>query len=430
MQRAMESSKPQTFKPLLCVFVIVTAPFVTLSTAAAERWPNFRGPQNDNVAKHSQSLPTTWGEQENVMWKLPTDLRGWSSPAVWDNVAVMTEATADGLEMFAMAVDIRDGKLIWREKIFTNEKVGETHIMNSFASPSPVTDGMHVWVSFGSYGTACLQLADGKLVWQRRDFPCEHYRGPGSSPYLDSEGRLFLHFDGFDLQYIVALSAKDGSTLWRKDRDIDYGTDNGDVKKAFCTPVVIQVNGQSQLISATSKAVLSLDPATGEEIWRAVYEEFSTTGQPLFDGQTLYVNTGFGKARMLAIDPTGKGDVTDSHVRWVSSKGIGSKPSQVLHDGLIFNVHDAGVISCLDAEDGVEIWSERLGNQFSASLLIADKHLYLFDHDGAGYVVDPAREYKLIAKNKLDDGCMATPVPLSDSLLVRTRSALYRIKAE
>jgi outer membrane protein assembly factor BamB len=423
MPRAMDSIKlPLQALALATVFAF------TLPTAADERWPQFRGPDSDNVAKHSQSLPTTWSEQEHVMWKLPTELRGWSSPAVWNDVAVMTEATADGLRMYAMAVDLREGKLIWREKIFTNEKIGETHIMNSFASPSPVTDGTHVWVSFGSYGTACLQLSDGKLVWQRRDFPCEHYRGPGSSPYLDSAGRLFLHFDGFDLQYIVALSAKDGSTLWKKDRDIDYGTDNGDVKKAFCTPIVIEVNGKPQLISATSKAVLALNPETGDEIWRVVYEEFSTTGQPLFDGQTLYVNTGFGKAHLLAIDPTGKGDVTDSHVRWVSPKGIGSKPSQVLHDGLIFNVHDAGVVSCLDAENGEEVWSERLGNQFSASLLIADGHLYLFDHEGAGYVIEPSREYKLIAQNKLDDGCMATPVPLSDSLLIRTRSALYRIK--
>jgi outer membrane protein assembly factor BamB len=397
---------------------------------AGDRWPQFRGPNSDNHAPESAKLPITWSETENVVWKLPTELRGWSSPAVWDDIAVMTEATPDGSEMYVFAVNINDGKPIWRERIFTNEKVAEIHVMNSYASPSPVTNGEHVWVSFGSYGTACLDLKSGKEVWQRRDFPCEHYRGPGSSPYLDASGRLYMHFDGFDLQYIVALSANDGKTLWKRDRDIDYGTDNGDQMKAFCTPKMIEVNGKEQLISPTSKAVIAYDPESGDEIWRVVYQEFSATGQPLFDGKTLFVNSGFGKAHLLAIDPTGKGDITDSHVQWVAPKGIGSKPSQVLHDGLIFNVHDAGVASCLDAESGEEVWSQRLGSQFSASLLIGDGRLYLFDHEGAGYVIEPGREYKLIAKNQLDDGCMASPVPLSDSLLLRTRTALYRIKAE
>jgi len=239
-----------------------------------------------------------------------------------------------------------------------------------------------------------------------------------------------MHFDGFDLQYVVALSAKDGKTLWKRDREIEYGTDNGDQMKAYCTPIVIDVAGEPQLISPTSKAVIAYNPANGDEIWRVLYDEFSATGQPTFDGKTLYVNSGFGKAHLLAIDPTGKGDVTDSHVLWIAPKGIGSKPSQVLHNGLIFNVHDAGVASCLDAQTGEELWAERLGGQFSASPLIAGGNLYLFDHEGAGYVIAPQQEYKLIAKNQLDDGCMASPVPLSDSLLVRTRTALYRIQAE
>lgn len=413
-------------RPTLSCALLVLA--FSQGASAQERWPQFRGPASDNVAKVKGPLPTVWSEQQNIMWKLPTELRGWSSPAVWGDVALMTEATSDGLEMYAMAVDIRDGQLMWRKKIFVNDKVGETHNMNSFASPSPVTDGEHVWVNFGSYGTACLRVSDGSVVWERRDLPCEHYRGPGSSPYMDSEGRLFLHYDGFDLQYIVALAADDGRTLWKKDRDIDYGTDNGDQKKAFCTPTVITVDGKPQLISATSKAVIAYEPATGEEIWRVLYDEFSATGQPFYDGRVLYVNSGFGKAHLLAIDPRGHGDVSDSHVHWIAAKGIGSKPSQVLHDGLIFNVHDAGVASCLDASDGSEVWSERLGGQFSASPLIADGKLYMFDHDGSGFVIEPGREYKLIAKNKLDDGCMASPVPLSDSLLIRTRTALYRIK--
>jgi len=422
------SSLPMLLRTLLIAAVLLIFATPDRFATGDDGWPQFRGPKSNNVASDSAKPPVTWSESKNIVWKLPTALRGWSSPVLAGDVAVMTEATPDGKEMDAFAVDLRDGKILWREQIFTNESVAEIHIMNSYASPSPVTDGKNVWVSFGSYGTACLDLQTGKQVWARRDFPCEHYRGPGSSPYLDSSGRLFMHFDGFDLQYVVALSASDGKLIWKQDRDIDYGTDNGDQMKAFCTPTMIEVNGRQQLISPTSKATIAYDPINGDELWRVLYDEFSATGQPFYDGKTLYVNTGFGKAHLLAIDPTGTGDITDTHVKWTAPKGIGSKSSQLLHDGLIYNVHDAGVASCLDASSGEEVWSERLGGQFSASPLMAGGHIYLFDHDGAGYVIEPGRKFKLIAKNTLNDGCMASPVPTGDALVVRTRTALYRIE--
>ncbi len=383
------------------------------------------GPQSNNVSTSDQQLPTTWSEDSGVVWKLDTSLKGWSSPAVWGDRAYMTEAANDGSQMYAFAVDLKTGKVAWRQLLFTHEKVFEIHLMNSYASPSPCTDGKYVWVNFGSYGSACLEAENGEVVWKRNDFPCEHYRGPGSSPLLDSEQRLFIHFDGFDYQYIVALNAITGETIWKQDRDIEYGTDNGDQMKAFCTPLIIELGGRKQLISPTSKAVLAYQPEDGKEIWRVTYDEFSATAQPLFDGTTLYVNTGFGKAKLYAIDPKGTGDVTSTHVKWVNAKGIGSKPTPVLDHALIFNVHDAGVASCLDVTDGTELWNKRLGGQFSASPLIAGGLLYLFDHDGKSYVIRPGREYELVSQNTLSDGCMASPVPLGDRLLVRTRTALY-----
>jgi len=393
------------------------------------RWPQFRGGDHAAKAATDSRLPVRWSETENVRWKLPTELRGWSSPAVWGNTAVLTEATEDGREMFALAVDLENGTVRWRKRLFTNDEVEESHSMNSYASPSPATDGRRAWVHFGSYGTACLDLQTGEVVWQRRDFPCSHYRGPGSSPLLDDQGRLFIHFDGFDLQYIVALSADSGETLWKRDRDIDYGTTNGDQMKAFSTPKLIDVDGQQQLISATSKATIAYRPETGEEIWRVRYTQFSATAQPLFDGQRVYISTGFGKSHLIAVDPRGTGDLTDTHLLWETTRGIGSKPTPLLHDGLIYNVHDAGVATCLDAASGETLWTQRLGGEFSASPLAGDGVVYWFDHDGVCYVTRQGRQFELIAENRLDDGCMASPVPLPDSLLIRTRSALYRIAA-
>jgi len=404
------------------------------ATAAAQdvasvRWPQFRGPEHNATARlPSGTLPIEWSETKNIRWKLPTELRGWSSPVVADGKAWMTEATADGTEMFAMCVDLVSGKQQWRKRIFQNppDGVREIHTMNSYASPTPVVDGQRVWVTFGSYGTACLEASSGDVIWQRRDLPCDHYRGPGSSPVLH-DGMLFLHYDGFDYQYIVAFDAATGETLWKRDRDIDYGTDNGDQMKAYCTPILIEVAGRTQLISPTSKAVLAYEPQTGEELWRVRVNEFSATAQPLFDGQRLFVNTGFGKAKLIAIDPTGAGDVTDTHVLWTQPKSIGSKSSQLLHDGKIYNVHDSGIASCIDARDGSIVWTERLRGKFSSSLLLAAGHLYWFDHDGVGYVTKPGEDFEQVAVNTLDDGCMATPVPVGHHLLLRTRSALYLI---
>lgn len=391
------------------------------------RWPQFRG-ACDNIADPdvTTELPLEWSETKNVLWKLETKEKGWSSPVVWDGRAWFTEATADGTEMFAICVDLDTGSVVWRRKIFQNEadEVREIHLMNGYASPTPVVDGNRVWVTFGSYGTACLAADSGESIWERRDLPCNHFRGPGSSPLL-KDGRLYLHYDGFDFQYVVAFDALTGKTLWKSDRDVEYGTDNGDHMKAYCTPLLIEVDGKEQLISPTSKAVLAYDPTSGEEIWRVRFKEFSATAQPLFDGETLYINTGFGKAQLIAIDPTGKGDVTQTHQVWVQPKGIGSKPTPLLYEGRIYNIHDSGIATCMDAKDGSVIWTERLRGKFSASPLLAAGRLYWFDHDGTGYVTKPGDKFELLAENKLDDGCMASPVPVGNYLLVRTRSALY-----
>lgn len=397
-----------------------------LQPALNSRWPEFRGPTADGIAAEDANPPIRWQEAaSNIAWKRETEGQGWSTPAVWDGAAWYTSAASDGSAMWVVAIDLRDGSTLWKTELFENEKVDEKHVMNSFASPSPVTDGRHVWVHFGSYGTACLTAADGQVVWKRRDLPCNHWRGPGSSPVL-SDDKLIVHLDGFDFQYVVAMDRLTGETIWKVDRDIDYGTDNGDFFKAFSTPLLIDIEGERQLISSTSKAVLAYRPKDGSEIWRVRFDEFSATARPLWDGKHLFINTGFGKAKMYAIDPRGgAGDLTNNRVLWINDTSVGSKPSQLLFDGLIYNVHDSGIATCIDAVTGETVWKERLPGQFSASIMLAGKHLYLFDHEGTGYVLQPGHEYKLASTNQLADGCMASPVAIGNHLLVRTRSAIY-----
>jgi outer membrane protein assembly factor BamB len=405
----------------LCLLVI------PLGVQADENWPRFRGPQGNGHAA-STGLPTTWSETKNVKWKTPIHDLGWSSPVVWGDQIWLTTATADGKVDYAVCVDKNTGKIVHDLKLWENEKPSPLgNALNCYASCTPVIEEGRVYIHFGSYGTACLDTATGKILWQRRDLPCEHFRGPGSSPIL-FENLLIFHMDGFDHQYIVALDKNNGETIWKTERDVDYGTDNGDIMKAYSTPLVIEAAGKLQLISPTAKSCFSYDPRTGKELWRVRYTSHSVAAPPLWHNGLVFINTGFGTADLLAIRPDGEGDITASHVVWTARKSIGSKPGQVIVDDLVLNVHDKGVATCLDAKTGEELWNKRLGGEFSAALLAGDGKVYFCDQDGTTTVVKPARDYVELARNKLDDGCMATPAVTGKALILRTRSALYRIE--
>jgi outer membrane protein assembly factor BamB len=428
---------------VLFALMPATPPATAAETAAGTtNWPQFRGPDGQGHA--AGELPIHWSETDGVVWKTPIHGRGWSSPVVWAGQIWLTTGTDDGKQLFAMCIDAATGRVLKDIKLFDVEKPSPTRAYNSFASPSPVIEAGRVYVTFGSAGTACLDTADGHMIWQRRDLPCNHFRGPGSSPIL-FENLLILHFDGFDYQYVVAMDKRTGKTVWRRDRDVDYGTTDGDMKKAFSTPLVIDVDGQLQLISPCSKHTLVYDPRTGRDLWRIHYSVFSTAARPIYGGGLLYLNTGFGKADLLAVRPpkvpldrdkpnvakavdAPPDDISGTNVVWRLSKSVGSKPSALLVGDLIFLVHDAGVASCVDAKTGSVQWSKRLSGRFSASPISAGGRVYYFGEDGTTTVVRAAREYEELASNHLDDGCMASPAATGRALIVRTKTNLYRIE--
>ena len=409
-------------------FLLLLVLLGSLQVFAKENWPQFRGP-HANGTSEATGLPTAWSEKENIKWKTPLHDRGWSSPVIWGDQIWVTAAREDGKEDFAICVDKNTGKILHDINLWDVEKPSPLgNGLNGYASCTPAIEAGRVYVHFGSYGTACLDTASGEMLWKRRDLPCEHFRGPGSSPIL-FENLLIFHMDGYDHQYIVALDKASGETVWKTDRNIDYGTDNGDVMKGFSTPIVIEAAGKTQLISPSSKACISYDPRTGREYWRVRYGSHSGAGMPAFGHGLVYINTGFGAADLLAVKPDGEGDVTNTHVVWTAKRSIGSKPSQVLVGDLIFNVDDSpGVATCIDAKTGEELWSHRLTGEFSASPLAADGKVYFLGENGICTVVKAAREYVELASNQFDDGFMASPAVTGKALILRTRSALYRVE--
>jgi outer membrane protein assembly factor BamB len=408
-------------KFLCCLFLIAFSG----QAVFAQNWPQFGGPTMDGVSP-SANLPTEWSETKNVTWKVPIHGEGWSCPVIWGDQIWITTATLDGKKMSVICVDAKDGKTIHDLVLFENEKLDFKHEFNSFASCTPAIEEGRVYVHFGSYGTACLDTKTAKVIWQRRDLPCNHWRGPGSSPIIH-DGKIYIHFDGYDHQYIVALDKLTGETIWKTDRSHDYGTEDGDQMKAYATPLVINVDGGEQIISPAAKGVIAYDPKTGKEIWQVRYGEHSASIRPHYWNGRVLVNTGWSKAQILAIDPTGKGDVTNSHVKWRLDKSIPTMPSTVIVDDLLFMVHQDGVAQCVDPKNGEVVWSKRVGGKYCASALASGKHVYFFSQEGKATVISAGREYQEVAINQLDDGFMASPATIKDDLILRTKSHLYRI---
>lgn len=418
---------------LLCLLASFAPP-------ASADWPDFRGPTFDGHVPKSgtnqPALPLRWSETENVKWKTAIPHRGWSSPVILGKQIWLTTATTDGHDFFAVCVDSDSGNIIFNERVFHSdapEPLGNA--VNCYASPSPVIEPGRVFVHFGSYGTACLNADDFKVIWKRDDLPCRHYRGPGSSPILFGDV-LILTMDGIDFQYVVALDKKTGRTVWKTDRTADWNdieTDgrprgDGDLRKAYSTPLVADFAGGKQLLTVGSKAAYSYDPQTGREIWKVNHAGFSTASRPLFDGTNAIFVTGHGKGETLAVRATGSGDVTATNILWRVSRGSPRMSSPVQVGDLVFMVTDSGIASCLEAATGKEVWQERIEGGYSASLLYANERLYCFSQDHDTLVLRPSRKFEVLAKNNLDEGFMASPAVSGNALYLRTRTQLYRVE--
>lgn len=396
-----------------------------LKGAWAADWNQFRGPAGDGRLAEAD-LPVAWSESEGIVWKVPVNGKAWSSPVVADDAVWMTNATEDGTRLSLVAIDAASGEVLRDLTLFEIAEPAFCHDFNSYASPTPVVADGRLWAHFGSAGTACVETRTGEVVWSRQDLLCDHHRGAGSSPIL-VDGLLVLTFDGFDRQYVAALDAATGQTVWEADRNIDYGTDDGDMKKAYSTPLAFEHAGRPQLVSPSAVATIAYDPASGAELWRVVHGGFNAACRPVYADGLVVICIQRGDA-LLAVRPEGTGDITGSQVVWRAGKAAPTRPSQCVVDGNLYMVSDTGIFSCLDLATGEARWTERRSGRFSASLIEAGGKCYAFDEDGGSvvFVANPER-FELLGENILEAGCMASPAVVDNDLIVRTKTHCYRI---
>jgi outer membrane protein assembly factor BamB len=391
-------------------------------------WPQFRGPSGQGISSE-KNLPAEWSTTKNVAWKVPVPGRGWSSPIVSKGRVYLTTAVkpegADGNErsLRAMCLDAKTGKTLWDVEVFHQTDAGtqRIHGKNSHASPTPLTDGKHLFVHFGPQGTACLTL-DGKPVWKRK-IAYRPQHGNGGSPIL-VDGVLFFSCDGLSEPFVIALNAATGKTVWKRDRpEVD------NVKTfSFATALSIDAGGKRQIISPGTGQVIAYEPKTGKELWKVKYDGFSVIPRPVYSHGLVYLSTSFMRPKMLAISPTGSGDVTASHLKWSISRGAPNTPSALVVGDELYFLSDRGVASCVDAKSGKVHWQQRIDGNYSASPVYADGKIYFQSEQGETTVIKPGKEYRELAKNKLGERTLASFAVADGALFIRTETKLYRVQ--
>ena len=425
----------------LCPTVLLAAILAAGHADAGQDWPQFRGPHGDGTSA-ARNVPLTWSESNNIAWKVAVPGRGRSSPVVIGDLVWLTTAleqgvirtniksddmqTAEHVTLQAVGLDAKQGKELWRTTLFEVDKPAPVHWFNSWATPSPVIEKGQLYCDFGTFGTACLDARDGKILWQTC-LPLDHQVGPGSSPVLWRD-LLVLVRDGRDAQYVTALDKQTGRTVWKTDRP-PIDTSKGDLKKCFTTPLLIASGKGTQLLSPGARWVVSYDPDTGKELWRQRHGEgFSIGSCPVFSHGLAIFSTGCMRPQFLAVNIDGTGEIPATNVVWRITQQVPVMSSPVVSGEEMYWVSDDGMASCADPRTGEIYWQKRAGGRTFASPLYAEGRVYFFAQDGKTTVIRAGRQFEKLAENQLQGPVVATPAIVDGTIYLRTDTHLYRIQ--
>ncbi|MEL7264712.1 MAG: PQQ-binding-like beta-propeller repeat protein, partial [Planctomycetota bacterium] len=344
----------------LCMLAALTD-IAPAANPASTQWSQFRGNGGAGVAASDQVFLRP-GDDGKLVWRAESTGIGWSSPVLHENRLWMTSAetvpvseavkkerlagdpmggmktVVGSVVLRAVCIDADNGDVLVDKELTTIQSPNPIHPMNGFASPTAAIAGDRVVLHFGQYGTFCLNADSGDVLWKQRIVFSDSV-GPGSSPMIDGDV-VVITCDGTNEQFVTGLSMTDGSEKWRTKRPaIDAG--NPEFQKAYCTPLIATIGGRRQAIITGAQWCCSYDPQTGDEWWRFDFGPgFSVATMPILAGDAIVISTGYMAGDLVAIDPTGSGDVTKTHQRWRQSRGGPKKPSLSYADGRVFCISD------------------------------------------------------------------------------------------
>ena len=390
---------------------------------AIENWPGWRGPRGDGSVE--DKLPTSFSVESDVVWKTAIPGKGHSSPIIWENRVFLVSGVEETAERLLFCLDRKTGAEIWRKMVLKSPFEG-IHRLNSRASSTPVTDGKAIFVSFLDENEMFVAAYDfeGNQLWQKRPGIFSSKHGYCSSPVLWNE-KVIINGDHDGEAYMVALDRDTGEQIWKTERP--------NKTRSYCTPIIREIDGRTQMILSGSKSVASYDPDTGEQHWFMDGPTEQFVASLVYNGELLFLTCGFPERHMMAIRPNGSGNVTESAIAWRTTKGASYVPSPVSIGEHFLVVADNGVASCFVAESGERLWQERLltieglSPKHSASMLSSNGLAYFFSDSGVMTVVKPGPELEIVGQSELGEETYASPAVFGDQLYIRGEQHLYCI---
>jgi len=407
----------------IIAFLCLTITIVTALSGSvwAENWPGWRGPRGDGTSLE-KNVPIKWSGTENVIWKVPIPGKGHASPIIWDDRIFVVTALEKQKQRVLLCLDRKRGKVLW-QRVVLEASLERKHSLNSYASSTPVTDGNKVYVSFLDREKMFVVAYDfdGKKVWEVRPGVFSSMHGYCSSPVLWKD-KVIVNGDHDGPAYIVALDRATGKTIWKTDRP--------NMTRSYCAPIVQRIEGRNQMILSGSKCVASYDPDTGNQHWIIDGPTEQFVASLVYNGELLFMTSGFPDLFMQGIRPDGSGNVTDTHVVWQKDRDCSYVPSPIAAGPYFLVVSDSGVATCLKAKTGDVAWRQRLGGKHSPSLVIANGLVYFLSDKGVMTVVRPGQEYEVIARNELGEETRASPAISKGQMFLRGFKNLYCIGTE
>lgn len=396
----------------------------------AENWPQFRGSSHQGVSME-KNVPLHWSSTSNLVWKTGIPGEGWSSPIVWNSKVFVTTAIDAGQSCHVLCLDASSGTILWDKEVF-RQALTHKQSRNSFATPTPATDGERVYACFGDGSFAALSLS-GELEWTNRDYPFYGEHGLGTSPILH-RGLLIMARDGssegedkklgwqkpWDQSFVLALDTKTGKQRWKGRRGLS--------RISHGAPNIWEHEGKTEVITEAGDVLQAFDFETGDRLWSSeVIGEGKVPSVVIGDGLAFTSGGWSGKDSIKAFRLGGTGEQKERNLVWEQKKDMPKIPSMLYSKPYLFAVTEGGAASCLKADTGEQVWRERVGSSFSASPVTAEGRIYFLGDNGETTVVEAGPEFKVLARNPLGERAQASIAISQGHLFIRTVTNLYCI---
>jgi outer membrane protein assembly factor BamB len=413
--------------------VLLSIELLVIVTLYAENWPQFRGPTGQGISSET-GPPRKWNATDNIAWKTPIPGESWSSPIVWGDRVFVTTAADGGRSCHVLCLNRQTGEVIWDKDVF-QQVLRRKEGRNTYATPTPATDGERVYACFGDGSFVALSFS-GDVVWTNRQYQFYSQHGLGTSLILH-RGLIIMARDGssdgedkalgwqkpWDQAFILALDARTGAERWKARRGLSRISHG--VPALWTAP-----DGREQVVSEAGDVVQGFDAQTGERLWSSeVIGEGKVPSTVIGEGLVFTAGGWGGRESIKAFRLGGQGDLKETQLVWEQKKGMPKVPSMLYVKPHLYAITDAGTATCMKAATGEILWQERLGENFSASPVFADERIYLLSDAGVTTVIAASPQFKVMEKNPLGEKAQASPAVSQGHIFIRTANNLFCIGA-